>query len=107
LPAGSAAAAAAAILRRNAELRHAAAKPAAADPLPLLARAANALGDLPPGTLRSASYADDAWTLELGKLDADATSGLMRALGQAGMNPVAAPTSSGIRMRMTLDAAAR
>ena len=48
-----------------------------------------------------------AWTLELGKLDADATSSVMRALGRAGVDTVAAPTSSGMRMRMTLDAAAR
>jgi hypothetical protein len=73
----------------------------------LLARAAHALGELPQGSLRSASYADDAWTLELGKLDADATSSVMRALGRAGVDTVAAPTSSGLRMRMTLDAAAR
>jgi type II secretion system protein L len=107
LPAGSPAVAAAAIARRNAELRHAAAKPAPADPLPLMARAAHALGELPQGSLRSASYTDDGWTLELGKLDADATSSVMRALGRAGVDTVAAPTSSGIRMRMTLDAAAR
>jgi len=107
LQASSASIAAAAIARRNAELRHAAGRPAVADPLPLLARAANALGELPQGTLRSATFADDAWTLELGKVDADATSRVIRALGRAGVDAVAAPTSSGMRMRMTLDATVR
>ena len=107
VPAGNASLAAAAIARRNAELRHAAAKPAVTDALPLLARAAPALGALPPGTLKSATYADDAWTFEFAKLDAETSSRVIRALGNAGVDALAAPTSSGTRMRATLDATAR
>jgi hypothetical protein len=107
LPATTAAPAAAEIARRNAELRHAASKSASSDALPLLARAAPAFGELPRGTLKSAHYAADAWTLEIGKLDADALSRVTRALGRAGIEAVAAPSSSGTRMRITLDPTAR
>ena len=107
LPATTAATAAAEIARRNAELRHAASKSASADALPLLARAASAFGELPRGTLKSAHYAANAWTLEIGKLDADALSRVTRALGRAGIEAVAAPSSSGTRMRITLDPTAR
>lgn len=107
LPAANASVAAAAIARRNAELRHAAAKPAVTDALPLLARAAPALGALPQGTLKSGIYTDDAWTFELGRLDTATLSGVIRALGNAGIDALAAPTSSGTRMRATLDATAR
>src|SRR5690242_16166421 len=107
VPTGNASLAAAAIARRNAELRHAAAKPAITDALPLLARAAPALGALPQGTLKSATYADNTWTFELGRLDAETSSRVIRALGNAGIDALAAPTSSGTRMRATLDATAR
>jgi hypothetical protein len=72
-----------------------------------LARAAATLGALPPGALRSAQYADRAWTLELGKVDARALSSLTRALGAAGLDAVAAPTPAGMRMRLSLAATAR
>jgi hypothetical protein len=107
VPATTAAAAAASIARRNAELRHAASKATSTDPLPLLARAAPAFGELPRGTLKSAHYAANAWTLEINKLDADMLSRVTRALSRAGIEAVAAPSSSGTRMRITLDATAR
>jgi hypothetical protein len=107
LPATTAATAAAEIARRHAGLRHAASKSAPADALPLLARAAPAFGELPRGTLKSAHYADNAWTLDIGKLDADALSRVTRALGRAGIDAFAAPSSSGTRMRITLDPGAR
>jgi type II secretion system protein L len=100
-------AAATGIARRNAELRHLASKRAPADAVPLLARAAPALAQLPNGALKSASYADDAWTLEFATLDAEALSHVSRALGQAGIAAVSAPTAGGTRMRVTLDATAR
>lgn len=101
------AAAAAAIARRNAELRHRTAKSTSGDALPLLARAAPSIAQLPSGTLKSATYADDAWTIEFGKLDAERLSGVTRALGRAGVDAVSAPTAGGTRMRLTLDATAR
>ena len=99
--------AAAAIARQHAQLRHRAAQSAPADALPLLARAAPTLGVLPPGVLRSAHYADNAWTLELGKLDAAALSRTTRALADAGVDALAAPTAAGMRMRLSLAATAR
>ncbi|MEO9135172.1 MAG: type II secretion system protein GspL [Casimicrobiaceae bacterium] len=100
-------AAAVAITRQNAELRHRTAQSAPADALPLLARAASSLGELPPDALRSARYTDNAWTLELGKLDAEALSQLTRTLAAAGVDALAAPTAAGMRMRLSLAATAR
>ena len=100
-------AAAAAIAHRHAELRHRAARNAPADAWPLLARAAPSMSMLPSGTLRSATFANDAWTLELGALDAETLSRVTRALGRAGVDAVSAPTTGGARMRLTLDPAAR
>ncbi len=100
-------AATAAIARRNAELRHRASQSAPADALPLLARAAPSIGALPPGMLKSAAYAGNAWTLELGKLDPAAASSVTRALARNGVDALAAPTAGGTRMRLTLDATAR
>jgi type II secretion system protein L len=103
----SSADAALAIARRNAELRHRAGRDAPADALPLLARSAPALGALPAGALRSARYVDDAWTIEIGRLDPVALSRVTHALGAAGMDAVAAPTPAGSRMRLSLGALAR
>jgi len=107
LAAATPAAAMTGIARRNAGVRHAASQGAPADALPLLARAAPAIGDLPHGALKSARYGDGAWTLEVGKLDADALSHVTRALGRAGVEAVSAPSSSGTRMRITLADTAR
>ena len=101
------AAAAAAIARRHAELRHRATQSAPGDALPLLARAAPALGALPAGALRSAHYAADAWTLELGKLDGATLARALHALGAAGIDALAAPAAGGTRMRLVLAATAR
>ena len=97
----------AAIARQNATLRHRAWQAAPADALPLLARAAPSLATLPPGTLRAARYAGDAWTLELGKLDPPAVSRISRALADAGVDALAAPTPAGTRMRLSLAPTAR
>jgi hypothetical protein len=104
--AASPATAFAAITRQNAQLRHRAAQQAPADALPLLARAAPALAALPPGALRSARYAGNAWTLELGKLDPVAVSRSTRTLAAAGVDALAAPTAAGVRMRLSLAPAA-
>ena len=100
-------AASAAIARQNADLRHRASRSAPTDALPLLARAAPSIARLPAGSLKSATYANDAWTIELVKLDAQAVSRVTRALGLVGVDAVSAPIAGGTRMRLTLDATAR
>ena len=105
--ASSPADAALAIARRNAELRHRAGQDAPTDALPLLARSAPVLGALPAGALRSAHYVDNAWMLELAKVDPVVLSRVTHALGVAGVDAVAAPTPGGSRMRLSLGALAR
>jgi hypothetical protein len=90
-----------AIARRHAELRHRAALPAPADALPLLARAAPALSTLPAGALKSATYADGAWMIELGTLDASSLAAVDRSLSNAGVSALQAKTGAGYRMRLT------
>ena len=107
LPSATPATAFAAIARRNAELRHRAGKNAASDAVPLLARAAPAIGELPKGVVKSATYVDAAWTIEFAKVDAEALSRVSRELRLAGVEAVSAPTAGGTRMRLTLDATAR
>ena len=103
LPGASTPERAAEAIARTARSRlHAAGRSAPEDALPLLARAAPALKSLPAGTLRSAHYASDAWTLELAALDRDALSRTSRALAAAGLDVLAAPVSGGTRMRVAL-----
>ena len=101
------AAAAAAIARANAQARHRAGKAAPGDAVPLLARAAPVIATLPAGALKSATYANDAWTLELANVDAQSVSRAARALAHAGIDAVSAPTASGVRMRLALGAIAK
>src|SRR5204863_9628525 len=61
---GSPEAAARAIARWHADLRHRVGLTARSDALPLLARAAPALSSLAPNMVKSATYADGAWTIE-------------------------------------------
>jgi len=88
-------------VRRHAEARHRAGLAAPGDALPLLAQASPALATLPAAALRSATYGDRAWTLELGKLDADALARVDRSLGERGLVVMQAPTAAGVRMRIT------
>jgi hypothetical protein len=97
----------AAIARQNAQLRHRTLQHAPADALPLLARAASALGALPPHALRSARYASDAWTLELAKVEPAVISRVTRSLTAAGIDALAAPAPGGIRVRLSLAPTAR
>jgi general secretion pathway protein L len=105
--AATAASAAAAVLRRNTEVRHRAGQSAPADAMPLLARAAPSLSTLPAGTLRSARYADSVWTLELGKLDEGTLQRFTHSLATAGVDALAASTPAGARVRVALGASAR
>ena len=96
-----------AIAHQNALLRHRTLQHAPADALPLLARAAPALGALPPQALHSARYASDAWTLDLGKVDAAVMSRVIRTLTVAGVDALAAPAPGGTRVRLSLAPGAR
>ena len=89
-----------ALARRNAELRHRAGQAAPGDALPMLARAAPALAALPAAALKSATYADGAWTFELTALDAPALAMLDRRLQDAGLAPLQAKTNAGNRVRV-------
>src|SRR5207253_603483 len=91
-----------AIARRHAELRHRAGLETSSDMLPLLARAAPALAAVPPGALKSARYADGAWTIDFATLDAAALAALDRGLRNAGVDALQASTSAGNRMRLTV-----
>ena len=94
------AAARAAIAERYAAARHAQGLTAPNDALPLLARAAPALAALPPGTLKSAVYADNHWTLDLQRNDAALTRELEVRLARAGTPAIVAPSATGVRLRI-------
>jgi type II secretion system protein L len=94
------AAAQAALARRYAELRHQHGLVAPDDALPLLARAAPALRTLPPGGVKTATYSDGHWTLDLARVDADAVAALDTQLRQAGVPALVATTAAGVRLRL-------
>ena len=58
------------------------------------------LAELPRGALKSATYTDGAWTLELAKVDAAALAAVDRALAARGIAALQAPTATGVRMRL-------
>ncbi|MFI4951733.1 MAG: type II secretion system protein GspL [Burkholderiales bacterium] len=92
-----------AIARRDAELRHRAGLAARDDVLPLLARAAPALAALPAETMRSLRYADGHIVFELQKFDPARIERVQRDLQGLGLTAIAAPTSTGARLRLGLD----
>jgi general secretion pathway protein L len=94
---------AAALARRERDLRHRAGLVAADDFLPLLARTAPALTALPAGAIRSLSYADGHLLLDLQKIEASQSAGLQRELQRAGLVAIAAPTATGARLRVGLN----
>ena len=67
-----------------------------------LARAAPALSSLPSNALKSAIYADGAWTTELGAVDGPALTRVDRELTSAGVAALQAKTAGGYRMRLSL-----
>ena len=91
---------AAALARRERDLKHRSGLAARDDFLPLLARAAPALAALPSGTLRSLSYADGHVVLDLQKLGGSEPSRLQRELARAGLVAISAPTAGGARLRI-------
>ncbi|MGH8713007.1 MAG: GspL/Epsl periplasmic domain-containing protein, partial [Casimicrobiaceae bacterium] len=92
-----------AIARRDAELRHRAGLAARDDVLPLLARAAPALAAFPAGTTRSLRYADGHVVFELQELDPARLERVQHDLQDRGLTAIAAPTSTGARLRLGLD----
>jgi hypothetical protein len=89
-----------AIAKRHAEMRRAHGLAAPSDALPLLARAAPAFATLPPGMMKSATYADDHWTFDLAPLDAPTFARLDAALRGAGTPALAATSEAGTRVRI-------
>jgi type II secretion system protein L len=93
------AAARSALDRRYATARHAQGLAAPDDALPLLARAAPALAAMPPGILKTATYADGRWTLDLQTTDAAAVAALDARFKQSGTPAISATTAAGTRLR--------
>ena len=89
-----------AIARRYADLRHSHGMASPDDALPLLARAAPALRALPSGSVKSASYADAHWTLDLAHADAAAIAELDARLKEAGVPALFATSAAGSRIRL-------
>jgi type II secretion system protein L len=88
-----------ALARRYADFRHDRGMLAPDDALPLLARAAPALATLPAGTVKSATYADGHWTLDLALADAPALANIDARMRAAGVPALTAPSPNGTRMR--------
>ena len=93
-------AARAALARRYALLRHAQGLPAPDDALPLLARATAALAALPPGTVKSAAYADGHWTLELARADPAVIGDLDARMRAVRVPMLVATSANGARVRI-------
>ena len=92
-----------ALARRERDLQHRAGLPASDDYLPLLARAAPALGTLPAGAIRARSDADGHLVLELQKVGEGQPSRVQGELQRAGLVAIAAPSASGARLRIGLN----
>ena len=92
-----------ALARHERDLQHRAGLAASDDFLPLLARAAPALGTLPAGAIRALAYADGHLVLELQKLEAGQPARVQSELQRAGLVAIAAPSASGARLRIGLN----
>lgn len=98
-PPASPTAARSAITRRYAEARHAQGLAAPDDALPLLARGAPALATLPRGSVKSATYADGHWTLDVARAEGDAIRDLDLRMRAAGVPVLVARSGDGARLR--------
>ena len=94
------AAARAALAQRYAEQRHVHGLAAPDDALPLLARAAPALRALPAGSVKTATYTDGHWTLDLARTEPNAVEQLDARLREAGVPALVATTAAGVRFRL-------
>ena len=99
---GDADAATAALTRRWSDARHRTALAVPGDALPLLARVAPALGALPKGALKSATFGPGQWTFDLAVMDPAALATFESQLANAGLRALAATNASGTRLRATL-----
>jgi type II secretion system protein L len=88
------------LARRYAELRHANGLPAPDDALPLLARAAPAFTALPAGAVKSATYADGHWTIDVARADPAQLAAFDARLRSAGVPAVLATSAAGARVRL-------
>lgn len=95
-------AAATALTRRWSEARHRAALAVPGDALPLLARVAPAVGALPKGVLKSATFAPGQWTFDLMVLAPATLAAFEAQLANAGLRSLAATNAAGTRLRATL-----
>jgi hypothetical protein len=80
-------------------VRHAQGLPTPDDAMPLLARATPALAGLPAGAVKSATYADGHWTLDLLRPDAAIIADLDARLRAAGVPALMATSATGTRVR--------
>jgi len=85
----------------HADASHRAGLAAPGDAIPLIARAAPVLSTLPLGTLRTATFAGGAWTLDFAPLDDARSHDLVDRLGNAGLSVLHAKTSGGVRFRVS------
>ena len=88
------------IAHLHADARHRAGRAAPSDAMTLLARAAPALAALPTGALRTATYGQGAWTIDLAQVDDAVLASLRDRAGSAGLTVVHATTASGVRARI-------
>ena len=95
-------AAATALTRRWSDARHRVARTVPSDAMPLLARAAPALGALPTGALKSATYSPGQWTFEIGVMPLTGVAAFEQQLANRGLLALAATNPSGTRLRATL-----
>ena len=70
--------------------------------MPLLARAAPALGALPAGALKSATFSPGQWTFEIGVMPLTGVAAFEQQLANRGLLALAATNPSGTRLRATL-----
>ena len=89
-----------ALSRRYAQVRHDHGLTAPDDALPLLARVAPALANLPPGAVKRAAYADGHWTLDLALANPAAIGDLEARMRSAGVSALTAPSANGVRLRI-------
>lgn len=90
------------LAKRYADERHTRGLTAPEDALPLLARAAPALSGLAatPGVLKSATYADGHWTLDLQGGNPQVVRGIEAKLKESGTPAIVAQSQTGVRVRI-------
>jgi general secretion pathway protein L len=101
-PVPDASAAESLLARRAAATLHAGARMADGDALPLVARAAPALGALPAGSVRRIGLSERRIVADVGALDEARLARVLRDLANAGLDAVSAPIAGGVRISATI-----